>query len=100
MIKYQFPEEKEFILFFANKLSDDLIIKIINEERILTKEDAKHFSYFYWKMVDLSIELEKNEIFPWSEGSEFWCEKVSHSIGGFLGRAGFGDVWDDVANEQ
>ena len=100
MIKYQFPEEKEFILFFAKKASDALVVKIVNEDRIYTKEEAIHFSYFYWKMVDLSIELEKSNNFPWPEGSEFWCEKVSHSIGGFLNRAGFGNVWDEVANEQ
>lgn len=100
MIKYQFPEEKEFILFFAKKLSDENVIEIISDEKISTEEDAKRISYFYWKMVDCSIELEKNDGFPWVEGSEFWCEKVSHSIGGFINRSGYGYVWDKVANEQ
>jgi hypothetical protein len=100
VIKYKFPEEKEFMLFFAKKLSDEWSEKIINEEKILTIEDAEHFSRFYWRMVDCSIEHEKMESFPWSEGSEFWCEKVSHLIAGFLHRTGFADVWNKVADEQ
>lgn len=100
MIKYQFPEEEEFILFFAKKLDAKVIEKILNSNQILTKEEAEEFSQFYWKMVDCSIELEKSENFPWAEGSEFWCEKVSHSMSGFINRAGFRDVWDTVVNEQ
>lgn len=100
MIKYQFPEEKEFLLFFAKKLSDQLSEKIIIEGKISTKEDAEHFSRFYWEMVNCSIELEKTESFPWPEGSEFWCEKVSHSMSGFINRAGFAEVWNRVVDEQ
>jgi hypothetical protein len=100
MIKYQFPEEKEFILFFAKKLGAETIEKIINNNQILTKEEAEEFSKFYWNMVDCSIELEKTGNFPWPEGSEFWCEKVSHSMSGFINRAGFRDVWDKVVDEQ
>ncbi len=100
MIKYQFPEEEEFILFFAKRLGVTAIEKILKNNRISTKEEAEEFSQFYWKMVDCSIELEKAENFPWVEGSEFWCEKVSHSMSGFINRAGFSDVWDSVVNEQ
>jgi hypothetical protein len=100
MIKYQFPEEKEFLIFFAKRLSDKLSEKIIFEEKLTTEEQAEHFSRFYWKVLDCSIELEKTGSFPWVEGSEFWCEKVAHSLGGFINRSGFSDVWNRVTDEQ
>jgi hypothetical protein len=100
MMKYQFPEEKEFILFFAKKLGAESIEKILNNDQILTEKEAEEFSYFYWKMVDSSIELEKSEHFPWPEGSEFWCEKAAHSMSGFINRAGFREIWNRVVNEQ
>ncbi|MES2823235.1 MAG: hypothetical protein V4732_06525 [Pseudomonadota bacterium] len=100
MIKYKFPEEKEFILYFSKKLKDESIERILSEQNVLTEEDAKHLSYFYWRMIDCSIAIEEKEELPWPEGAEFWSEKVMYSISGFIKRSGFGEIWDTVVEEQ
>lgn len=96
MIEYKYPEEQKYVEFFAKELNDDLALSILASDDALTKETATYLSMFFWRMVDCSIEFEKNKKLPWPEGSEFWCEKLINSIGGYIERSGFADEWDEV----
>lgn len=100
MISYRFPEEKEFIVFFAKRIGEPSIITLLETDAPLTEKNAEEISHFFWKMIDSAVELESKEDSPWSEGCEFWTEKVMYSLMAHLKQLGYGDVWNRVLKSQ
>jgi hypothetical protein len=89
MISYSFPEEKEFILFFSEKTGNKNIPHLLESNAPISKEDADNISNFFWKMIDLSVELQNSQECQWPEGYEFWAEKVLQSVAAFLKKSGY-----------
>ena len=101
MIKYKFDGELQFAKYYANKLKDTKALEIIESGVVKNKEEAQYLSNYFWRMVDSSIEDEKQKIhLPWVESAEFWTEKLMYSISGYLERSGYEDVWENVADKQ
>lgn len=101
MIQYRFSEESDYVSYYAKKLNDTVTLEILRRGEVLSEDEATHLSRFYWRMVDASIEDEKNNvILPWAEGAEFWNEKLMNSLSGYLERAGYEEQWDRVVDEQ
>lgn len=101
MIKYRFEEEVQYAKYFAEKLNDAEALKIFELGKVQDKTQATYLSEFFWRMVDASIEEENSGTeLPWVEGTEFWNEKLMHSISGYLERAGFEQEWDEVSDKQ
>ncbi len=88
------------MLYFANELEDELALRILNSGGVQSSEEARHLSKFFWRMVDKSIELEKQNVqFPWEEITEFWTEKLYNSFGGYLESHGFGEIWNQEVDK-
>ena len=101
MIEYKFEEESQYALYYAKKLKDEKALEILKQRKVKNITDALYLSNFFWRIVDASIEDEKSGIeLPWSEGAEFWNEKLMNSISGYLERSGFEKEWDSVVDEQ
>lgn len=101
MINYRFDEEKDYLLYYAQRLDDTLTQNILNSGTVASSAEAEHLSRFFWRMVDTSIEDEKQKIqLPWPENAEFWNEKTMRSISGYLERAGYEAIWERVSDEQ
>lgn len=101
MIEYKFKEEKEYIIYYAQKLGDKKAIELIKAGIVSNSNDALYLSEFFWRMVDSSIEDEDREIeLPWSEGAEFWNEKIMNSLSAYLDRNGYESEWDSVVDQQ
>lgn len=101
VITYVRPEEIAYLQHYAGQLGDDLVYHILNRGFVTTPEEAEHLSRFFWRMVDRSIEDEKQSLkLPWLEKAEFWNEKTMRSLSGYLERAGYEAVWARVSDEQ
>lgn len=100
MISYSFPEEKEFILFFAEKIGDKSIPALLDGSEPITLDEAKRIGVFFWKMIDLAVELQSSEECPWPEGYEFWSEKVLQSITAFLKKSGYENVLGEASTHK
>lgn len=101
MIRFKFSEESEYITHYAKKLDDAAMLEILRRGEVHSAEEAVHLSQFFWRMVDASVEDEKNNVsLPWPEGAEFWNEKLMTSLSGYLERAGYEAQWDQVVDEQ
>jgi hypothetical protein len=101
MIEYQFDEEKDYAIYYAEVLERPIILSILNRGCVETKEEAVALSAFFWDMVDKSIENEKNGVkLKWVESAEFWNEKLLQTFSGHLEAIGFLDVWDKEVDRQ
>lgn len=98
MISYSYPEEKEYILFFAEKIGNKAIPELLESNTPISKDDAYNISIFFWKMIDLSVELSNSQECPWPEGYEFWSEKVLQSFAAFLKKSGYGTSLQEISN--
>lgn len=97
MISYSYPEEKEFIAFFSEKIGEPSIPKLLESNASISREEAIKISVFFWKMIDLGVELQNTEECPWPEGYEFWSEKVLQSVAAFLKQSGHGTVLREMS---
>lgn len=101
MIRYRFNEEKEYLKFYAERMEDAATLAILDRGTVNNADEAEHLARFFWAMVDKSIVDEKQGMeLPWPEGSEFWSEKSMRSISGYLERAGYEAIWEQVVDEQ
>lgn len=100
MIQYKFSEESVYVNYYAKKLNDSVTLEILRRGEVLSAEEATRLSHFFWRMVDASIDDEKNDVsLPWSESVGFWNEKLMTSLSGYLERAGYETQWNQVVDE-
>lgn len=100
MITYKFEEEFQYVMHYANKLDDKTTISILERGEVRDSNEATHLSEFFWKMVDASIEDEKAGVeLPWTEGAEFWNEKIMNSLAGYLERVGYEKEWGELLRD-
>lgn len=97
MIKYKYEEEKIVALYMAQELRDLLAKAIIEKGEVSNEAEATHLSKFFWAMVNLSAD--GNVTLPCEGGSQYWTEKLYNSIGGYLERAGYENIWNDEVDK-
>ncbi len=98
MISYSHPEEKEYVLFFSEKIGNKIIPELLESNAPISHDDAHKISIFFWEMIDLSVELNNSQECPWPEGYEFWSEKVLQSFAAFLKNSGYGNALQEASN--
>ncbi len=98
MISYKFPEEREFILFFSERMGDKSILALLENSESLTLDEAKKISVIFWRMIDEAVDIKDSEECTWPEGYEFWSEKVLQSIAAFLKKSGYEKVLNETSN--
>lgn len=101
VITYIYPEEIGFLRYYADRMGNDLIGDILNRGFVVNSNEAEQLARFFWHMVDLCVEdTRQNVPLPWPESTEFWNEKTMRSISGYLERAGYEAIWEQVVDEQ
>ena len=100
MIEYRFPEEKEFILFYAKKSEASEIVSIVQRGYVQNAAEAQMLANFFWQMVDNAVQDESNgsvasEIA--AKGREL-TEVLLSTISNYLIKAGYGREWDAAAD--
>lgn len=86
MIEYKFPEEKDLLLTYAARLGDARVEAILARGTVETDADARMLARFFWRMVDASLN---------AENSQIWHERIHDTLCAALGKAGYGDVWEE-----
>lgn len=100
MITHRFEQEKEVFIYFADQLGDHKAKAIIQSGMVNDANEARYLSQFFWRAVNKSVDIKDNkEPWPFESGGEFWLEKLHNSIGGYLERAGYEDIWDDEVDK-
>lgn len=101
MITYRFDEEKEYAIYYAEKMDNQLALQILDKGSVSNTKEAEVLCEFFWNMVDASIHDEESGVeLKWVEGAEYWNEKIMMSLSGYLERSGYEQIWDNVSDQQ
>mgnify|MGYP000170998467 CR=1 FL=1 len=96
MIQYKFPEEKHFILHYAQVLDRPKITQIIEAGCVKSSEEASLLASFFWEMVDEIVkDKERGNTVAGQTDLEAWNEYVFESIRSYLRNNGYKKEWDD-----
>ena len=101
MIKYKSNDDLVFAKYYADKLHDKLASEILETGSVKNTTEATHLSEFFWKLVDAAVDDEKNQTkLPWTEGSEFLSECLMYALSGYLEKAGYEKIWEEISDQQ
>lgn len=95
MIPYKLPEEKSFILRYANLLKDERAESIILQDSIQNADEAEHLASFFWKMVERSNEEDKKN----GDNSERILEKIIITLMAYYRSSGFEEQWEEASDK-
>ncbi|WP_226647724.1 hypothetical protein [Microbulbifer variabilis] len=96
MINYKLPEEKEFLLHYAELLTDKKSLEIINSGSLVNKEEAIRFAEFFWRTVSESNKQDEKK----GESSEYILEKIIITLMAYFRSAGYEDEWEEVTDKN
>ncbi|MBQ0779642.1 MAG: hypothetical protein KBT79_02425 [Thalassolituus oleivorans] len=65
-----------------------------------SEDDAKHFSYFIWKMIDMMAEDRENgiEVLGGSDNTSMLPD-VSYELDVLMSDSGYSQIWEDISDE-
>ena len=101
VIKFKrYPHVEHLIRYYAQALSVDEIISILNLG-VGSSAEAETFSRFIWKMLDaMSDDIEsKVEVLGGTDNSSM-IPDIDYEVSLYLSEAGYEEIWDRIADEE
>jgi len=100
MIRFRFPEEKDALLHYAQKLENKKVEKILHNDGISSSEEARELASFFWKMVDQTvIDNDANIVVAGYTSLESLCEDVMQSLRSHFIATGYMEIWEDESDK-
>lgn len=95
MIKYKSEEEKNVAIHYAKLLGNNNALDILNKGYIENANEAKTLSDFYWRMVDKTVEEDKNGVIREYDNIDMWLEYLCNTFYIYLSNEGYENEWDE-----
>jgi hypothetical protein len=96
MIEFRFEEERQIAIYYAKQIGDEVTLTILNNGVVQNAEEAVHLRIFFWNMVDLSVEDEKQKKeVPGYLKRESIMEGIMQSFRRYLISNGYESEWSD-----
>ncbi len=95
----RYSHVRDLVYYYANKISDQKVLDIL-ESGLKSEDDAKHFSYFIWKMIDMMAEDRENgiEVLGGSDNTSMLPD-VSYELDVLMSDSGYSQIWEDISEE-
>ena len=99
ILRVRYPHVRELVHHYANHLSDRRILHIL-EVGLSSQYDAKHLSYFVWKMIDSMAEDRENgiEVLGAKDNTSMVAD-VSYEIDVLMSDCGYSQIWEDISDQ-
>ena len=91
-------EAKILARHYSEKLDSELFSQFVTAEvDVSSKDEAEEVIRYFWKMVDLSIDdNDNNVLIDGVEDIEFWMHKLFNKVSGYMEVHGYEDLWDEL----
>lgn len=99
ILTVRYSHVRDLVYYYANKISDQKVLDIL-ESGLKSEDDAKHFSYFIWKMIDMMAEDRENgiEVLVGSDNTSMLPD-VSYELDVLMSDSGYSQIWEDISDE-
>ncbi|WP_370292291.1 hypothetical protein [Thalassolituus sp.] len=99
ILTVRYSHVRDLVYYYANKISDQKVLDIL-ESGLKSEDDAKHFSYFIWKMIDMMAEDRENgiEVLGGSDNTSMLPD-VSYELDVLMSDSGYSQIWEDISEE-
>lgn len=91
MINYGNSEEKEVLLYYAEKFDDANAREVLKSESLTSELQARSFAEFYWRIVDIAAERDVAELANISN-----TEDLVHTMTSFFSLQGYEGLWGHI----
>lgn len=100
ILRVRYPHVRELVHHYANHLSDRRILHIL-EVGLSSQDDAKHLSYFVWKMIDsMSKDIESGvEVLGGKDNTSMLAD-VSYELDALMSESGYNEVWEEILDQD
>ncbi|GLS25347.1 hypothetical protein [Marinibactrum halimedae] len=95
----RYPHVNDLVLHYANKLSDDMVISILQKGLNLERE-AEHLSYFIWRMLDeMAKDREEGDVVLSGTDNTAMGADIAYEMDTLMEESGFGSIWEKISDE-
>ena len=99
ILTVRYPHVRDLVSYYASKLSDERVLEIL-ESGLNSENDAKHFGYFIWKMIDRMAEDRENgiEVLGGSDNTSMLPD-ASYELDILMSECGYSQIWEDISDQ-
>lgn len=95
----RYPHVRSLVEHYVQKLSDNLVLSIL-DNGISTEDEARHLSYFIWKMIDeMAKDREQKNIVLGGIDNTLMLPDVSYEMDVLMSDSGFSAIWQQISDE-
>jgi secreted protein with Ig-like and vWFA domain len=99
ILTVRYPHVRDLVSYYANKLSDDLVLSIL-ESGVNSENEAEHLSHFIWKMLDeMARDREEGNIVLGGIDNTSMAPDISYEMDALMEKSGFGPIWEKISDE-
>ena len=99
LLTVRYPHVRDLVSFYANKLSDDFVLSIL-ESGVNSESEAEHLSHFIWKMLDeMARDREEGNIALGGIDNTSMAPDISYEMDTLMEESGFGPIWEKISDE-
>ena len=99
ILSIRYPHIRTLIEYYANKLSDQQILSIL-ETGLHSEEEASHLNFFICKMIDeMRNDREQNNIVLGGTDNTSMLPDVSYEMDALMTDAGYSELWEKISDE-
>lgn len=96
----RYPHVRDLIIHYATLLQDNQILNIMKND-VINAVDATALAKFIWKMADeMAKDNENNVVVLGSTENSDMMPDVDYEISLLLSNKGYGEIWDQVCDED
>jgi phosphoribosyl 1,2-cyclic phosphodiesterase len=100
ILTVRYPHVRELVLFYAQKLSDDVVQAILTNG-IHSENDAEHLSHFIWKMLDeMAKDREQGNVVLGGIDNTSMAPDISYEMDALMEQSGFSSIWERISDES
>lgn len=100
ILTVRYPHVRELVSYYANKLSDKLVLSIL-ENGLSSENEAEHFSHFIWKMLEvMAKDREEKNIVLGSIDNTSMGPDISYEVSVLMEEKGFDSIWEKISDES
>ncbi|MCA6129400.1 hypothetical protein [Thalassolituus oleivorans] len=99
ILTVRYSHVRDLVFYYANQLSDQRVLDVL-EDGLKSEDDAKHFSYFIWKMIDKMAEDRENgvEVLGGKDNTSMLPD-VSYELDVLMSDGGYSQIWEEISDE-